>query len=70
MKRYHVFVGLHDRGERPDNPLEDYQGSFATHDEALAAQEKAARYYGSSSRWCDCTILETQADGSLGEVYS
>lgn len=68
MKRYHVFVGLHDRGERPDNPLEDYQGSFVTHDEALAAQEEAAMQYGFSSRWCDCTILETQPDGSLKEV--
>lgn len=68
MKRYHVFVGLHDRGERPSDPLADYQGSFVTHDEALAAQEEAARQYGFSSRWCDCTILETQPDGSLKEV--
>lgn len=70
MKRYHVFVGCHDRGERPAEPLADYVGSYVTHDEALAAQDKAARQYGFSSRWCDCTILETQADGSLGEVYS
>ena len=68
MKRYHVFVGLHDRGERPSDHLADYQGSFVTHDEALAAQDKAARQYGFSWRWCDCTILETQPDGALKEV--
>jgi len=70
MKRFHVFVGCHDRGERPAEPLADYRGSFVTHDEALAAPEESARQYGSSSRWCNCAILETQPDGSLGEVYS
>jgi CRISPR/Cas system-associated endonuclease Cas3-HD len=64
MKRYHVLVGLHDTGTCSI----EYKGSFVTHDEALAAQEKAARQHGFNSRWCDYTILETQPDGSLKEV--
>ena len=26
MKRYHVFVGCHDRGEQPAEPLADFYG--------------------------------------------
>lgn len=67
MKRYHVFVGCHDRGEQPADPLADYVGSYVTHDEAQSAQDKAVKAYGVNSRWCDCAILETQHDGSLKE---